>query len=457
MKNHKRIIVWAVALIIIFAVVGFAADDLSADKTVTVEGVAVCDLGAPGSSYRHAALADALRRAVEKASGILVEADTHTKNYALEQDTVRTTSDGYVKDYRILDERLDGSVYRIKIEARVAAGNPALSLKSLCKRLKASKNPLFQVSVNDKSAQKIIAGELASLGLRVTESAGKVKSRINIEGDIFADSLGEMVADSGIFSSGASANLSVTDAESRINLPSVTVFLGQPIPDVSQSQADRKSAASVSKLWVQRNIPLIVTALLDPDKPQPAKDEIPAAQVNIGETSISAEPAITEAPDPNAPRVVFKLEALNHLAQKLKSAVEKSNLTPTPINIALAKFKLIGIKDLALADDVQEDLSTALTKTGVFELVERSQIDKVLGELRIQNSGLADTSTIIKLGKLVGVKAVLVGSISDRKDSYMINVRLINVESGRVQVAESIVIDKEIELEPVVLRAGPRR
>ena len=154
-------------------------------------------------------------------------------------------------------------------------------------------------------------------------------------------------------------------------------------------------------------------------------------------------------------RLAIKPEALSQLAEKLKSsAVEKSEFASMPVDIAIAKFKVIDSEDQAAADDVLEDLSTALAKTGTFELVERSQLDKVLQELRIQNSGLIDSATAMKLGKLVGAKAVLIGSISDRGDCIVINARLINTESGRVLIAESVVMDKDVEREPTVLHAG---
>ncbi len=149
---------------------------------------------------------------------------------------------------------------------------------------------------------------------------------------------------------------------------------------------------------------------------------------------------------------------LSELAEKLRVAVvETSEFAARPIEVAVARFKPIGLRDASAVEDVVEDLSTALVKTGAFELVERSQLDKVLQELRIQHSGLIDSATAKKLGKLVGAKAVLVGSISDRSDRIVVNARLINTESGRVRIAESVVVDKGIKPEPVILRAGPRR
>jgi TolB-like protein len=444
-----------ISLIILSASGLVAAEQAPAgDVTVVAEGFAACPADAPTASCRHAALADALRRAVEKAVGVLVEADTRTKNYRLAQDVVRTTAEGYIRDYRILEEGPSDGAYRVKIEARVAPGKPEKSLKYVCKRLKEEVNPSFCVSV-DGSAGRAISSELAALGLRVTIKRGDV----GIGGEVRAEPLGEAVAGTKVFSAGASADLSVKDAKSEMILPSVGVSLPQPIAAVSQDQASARAVGAVCRLWIERNVPLIAAALLEPGEP---------VEIGIG-SSTDRSPGIAVMPDSSSgpppqvilvpaqgTRLILEPDALTPLALKLKNAVAaRAEFGSRPVQIAVARFKGIGISDSAAVEDILEDLSTALVKTGVFQLVERSRLDEVLRELRIQNSGLVDSSTAKKLGKLVGARMVLVGSISDRKDCYVINARLIDTESGLVGIAESIVIDKSPE--PVILRAGPRR
>jgi len=404
------------------------------------------------ASCRHAALADALRRAVEKAVGVLVEADTRTKNYRLAQDVVRTSAEGYIRDYRILEEGPSDGAYRVKIEARVAPGKPEKSLKYVCKRLKEEVNPSFCVAV-DGSAGRAISSELAALGLRVTIKRGDV----GIGGEVRAAPLGEAVAGTKVFSAGASADLSVKDAKAEMILPSVGVSLLQPIAAVSQDQANSQAVSAVCRLWIERNVPLIAAALLEPGEPVEigigsSADRAPGIAV-VADSSSGPSPQVVLVPA-QGPRLILEPDALSPLALKLKNAVA-AKYESRPLGIAVARFKGIGISDPAAVEDILEDLSTALVKTGVFQLVERSRLEDVLRELRIQNSGLVDSSTAKKLGKLVGARMVLVGSISDRKDCYVINARIIDTESGLVGIAESIVIDKAPE--PVILRAGPRR
>lgn len=58
-------------------------------------------------------------------------------------------------------------------------------------------------------------------------------------------------------------------------------------------------------------------------------------------------------------------------------------------------------------------------KTDVFTVVERSQIDKILKEQRFSLSGAIDESTAAKVGKLLGLNAIIIGDGNyDRNDEY---------------------------------------
>jgi hypothetical protein len=386
-----------------FPAMGQEQASVGQDIVVTVDGMAACPAGQPSASARHAALADALRRAVEKAVGVRVEGDTRTKNYALTRDTIRTTSEGFVRDYSILEEGAANGMYRVKIQATVAPGKPEKSLQDLCKQLRSEINPAFVITVTNP-AGRTLSNAVAALGLRVVTA--KTSKSIIISGKVMADPLGEAVSGSKIYSANAAANLSVKDAASGTIIPSVGVSLPQPVVGVSRSQANGKAADAACRLWIERNIPIIATSLLDPGKPVDLKagsDSASYGAAGSGSTAPSESSPVTVVPSRGS--LEIGPDAMNALASKLKTSVEKSVFAPAPVSVAIAGFKGIGTSDKASVEAALEDLSTALVKTGVFQLVERSELDKVLRELRIQNSGLIDSSTARKLGKLVGSKS----------------------------------------------------
>lgn len=59
-----------------------------------------------------------------------------------------------------------------------------------------------------------------------------------------------------------------------------------------------------------------------------------------------------------------------------------------------------------------DELVTQLVKTGNFTMIERAQLDAILAEQRLGASGAVDTSTAAKIGKILGVSAILTGSIT---------------------------------------------
>lgn len=58
-------------------------------------------------------------------------------------------------------------------------------------------------------------------------------------------------------------------------------------------------------------------------------------------------------------------------------------------------------------------LVTGLVKDGTFKLYERKALDKILAEQNFSNSNRADPTSAAKIGKLLGVDAIIVGSITE--------------------------------------------
>lgn len=133
-------------------------------------------------------------------------------------------------------------------------------------------------------------------------------------------------------------------------------------------------------------------------------------------------------------------EKIKSLAEQIHAKLgrdeDSARTTPT---VAIAAFRLIPRDVLAPAnaENVREDLSTALIDTGSMDVVERAQLDKALQELKIGLSDTFDSATVQKLGKLVNARMVLIGSISDRDTYVVINVRLLDTETGRARIAAS--------------------
>jgi len=61
---------------------------------------------------------------------------------------------------------------------------------------------------------------------------------------------------------------------------------------------------------------------------------------------------------------------------------------------------------------IQQMLVTDLVKDGTYSIMERAALEKVMSEQNFSNSNRADPTSAAKIGKLLGVDAILMGSIT---------------------------------------------
>lgn len=99
-------------------------------------------------------------------------------------------------------------------------------------------------------------------------------------------------------------------------------------------------------------------------------------------------------------------------------------------------------------------LITELVKSGKFIVVEREKMDKLLEEQKLGQSGAVDPNTAARVGKILGLNAIVTGSISqfgvkkEGKDMLItqskqqivectVDIRVVDVETGQVLLADS--------------------
>ena len=91
-----------------------------------------------------------------------------------------------------------------------------------------------------------------------------------------------------------------------------------------------------------------------------------------------------------------------------------------------------------IGEIVAEWLITSLVNTGRFEVVERAQLQKIMKEQQLGMTGMINQETAAKVGELLGVKAIISGSVIQIGNTYEVNARLISVEDGSILNAERI-------------------
>ena len=88
------------------------------------------------------------------------------------------------------------------------------------------------------------------------------------------------------------------------------------------------------------------------------------------------------------------------------------------------------------ADAVTDFLRTDLVNTGSFIVIERDRMKDILKEQELSISGVTEESDeAAKVGKLLNVKFIMVGTLSKLGEKYFLNVRVVDVETGKITLA----------------------
>jgi len=92
--------------------------------------------------------------------------------------------------------------------------------------------------------------------------------------------------------------------------------------------------------------------------------------------------------------------------------------------------------------NVQDMLYTTLIQRGMT-VVEREKMEQVLNELGKSFSGMIDSSTAAEIGKMLGVEAIVVGTVADMGNSVDLRARLVDVGKSAAITAAQIDVVKD--------------
>jgi curli biogenesis system outer membrane secretion channel CsgG len=127
--------------------------------------------------------------------------------------------------------------------------------------------------------------------------------------------------------------------------------------------------------------------------------------------------------------------------------------------IAISRFEdRSGSGYSHLGAGVADMLATALVKTGKFSVIERQELDKIVEEQKLGESGLVTPQTAPKVGQLLGAELFVVGAVTEcgtkesnigggisvfggglktKKARTVVDIRLINTTTGEIIASES--------------------
>ncbi|MBU4561342.1 CsgG/HfaB family protein [bacterium] len=120
-------------------------------------------------------------------------------------------------------------------------------------------------------------------------------------------------------------------------------------------------------------------------------------------------------------------------------------------DINITRIRRVAVLPFGPNGIVSDMFITELIGIGKFDVIERGQLDKVLGEYKLSLSGILDEKTRKELGRLLGVDAIFLGSAVVRKTPVFlamqysavattvyetaISVRLVDIETGSILIS----------------------
>jgi TolB-like protein len=123
------------------------------------------------------------------------------------------------------------------------------------------------------------------------------------------------------------------------------------------------------------------------------------------------------------------------LAQQLDDLNRQitTKVTPkTKATIAIVEFADLEGNVTNFGRFLAEELITRLHETEKFKVIERQLLNQVIKEQKLTLSGIVDPASAKQLGRVLGVDAIVSGSISDLGKTVRVNARLISTETGEI-------------------------
>lgn len=90
-------------------------------------------------------------------------------------------------------------------------------------------------------------------------------------------------------------------------------------------------------------------------------------------------------------------------------------------------------KDYALT--VTQIIISELSADSKIELVERSQLKKILDEHGLQMTGLVDPEKAVEIGKFIAINKLIAGTIGPLGNQFVITVRMIDIETAKIDLS----------------------
>lgn len=123
--------------------------------------------------------------------------------------------------------------------------------------------------------------------------------------------------------------------------------------------------------------------------------------------------------------------ATEDLADQIAEAVERSGSDPRLLRLALAPVKAEGAAAATGKVDLllHQELGASLKERG-FLVIERARLQTAMDQLALQQ--LTDETGAGAVGKAIGAQSLILATVAEAGDTFVISLRVVEVEGGRI-------------------------
>jgi hypothetical protein len=138
---------------------------------------------------------------------------------------------------------------------------------------------------------------------------------------------------------------------------------------------------------------------------------------------------------------------LSRIARILGLALALTALRDSALAQPAESKELIAVLDLDMeggskveASGLTDRLREALLKSGQFTLVDRSNMDAVLDELALQQTGCTSQECAVQVGRILGVRKIIVGKVTKfSAELWQVSCLVLDVETSEPLRTESVI------------------
>lgn len=162
------------------------------------------------------------------------------------------------------------------------------------------------------------------------------------------------------------------------------------------------------------------------------------------------------SPSPVQAAVNTSVESQASLTQQIEDLsiqIERGMTNNQKRTIAVVEFVDLNSRITNFGRFLAEELITRLHQKK-FRVIERQLLNRVVAEQKLSLTGAIDQASAQKLGKILGVDAIVSGTITDLGKKLRVNARLISTETGEVFAVASTTVAKDDEVVELMSSGG---